>query len=125
MGKARKDAKHGQLTGVYAGLLRRISPRKVGVVLGCGLALLAMVATAVAASRGDGSGAFSVTGALLFPGLESLAARILLSLVDGLVVGYVAGNGLARLRNAIVAAYLRVVWSRYQHHVANDLLDKL
>jgi len=79
----------------------------------------------VAASRGDGSGAFSVSGALLFPGLESLAARILLSLVDGLVVGYVAGNGLARLRNAIVAAYLRVVWSRYQHHVANDLLDKL
>ena len=122
MGKARIAAEDGQLSGVYAGLLRRISPQKVGAVTGCGLALAAALTTAVEASRGAD---VALQGGLLFAGVEGLAARLFLSLLAGLVAGYVVGNGLARLRNAVVAAYLRVVWSRYQHHVANDLLDKL
>ncbi len=124
MGSARKDAEKGQLSGVYAGLLRRMNPRRVGLVTGCLLALAAMVATSLAATGGD-TGAVVTMLARPLQGVESLAARLVLGLVAGLLVGYGVGNGLARLRNVAVAAYLRIVWSRYQHHVANDLLDKL
>jgi len=41
------------------------------------------------------------------------------------VVGLLAGALLAWLRNALVAAYLRFAWSRLQHHVANDVLDRM
>ena len=43
----------------------------------------------------------------------------------GLVSGAGAGVLIAVVRNLLVAVYLRFVWTRLQHHVANDLLDRV
>jgi hypothetical protein len=123
MNNARQVAEQGQLSPGYADLLRRFAPHGYGLFAGAAVATVAAAVQAAAVLAG-GPG-LPLLGATSWSGMDALFGQVLWAAAQGLIAGYVAGNLLARLRNLAVAGYLRVVWSRYQHHVANDILDKL
>ncbi len=39
--------------------------------------------------------------------------------------GFLVGCCAAAVRNAAVGVYLRIIWTRFHHHVANDVLDRM
>jgi chromate transport protein ChrA len=59
------------------------------------------------------------------PGYSVSWGGAVIGVLYGLVLGFLAGFVFAVLRNVAVALYLRFVWTRFQHHVANDLLDRM
>lgn len=112
------ETPEADLPRAAAAIMAHLAPRAFGLASGCVLGLLAMLVTVLVISAGD-SGATSLPGYTLSPG------GVLVAGLYGFVVGLVLGYLLARLRNGLVDLYLRFVWSRSQHHVASDVLDRI
>lgn len=91
--------------GVFENLLSRIAPLKLGVAAG----LVAGVVCGAAGAAG------------LFEPDSSLAVTVVLAAGCGFLMGCLV----AIIRNALVGAHLRIIWTRFHHHVANDVLDRM
>jgi hypothetical protein len=97
-----------------------------GIASGVVLALALAVATVILVWRGGEivGPHLSLLGNYL-PGYTVTWGGAVLGAIYGLLVGFVGGFLFATFRNITVALYLRFIWTRFQHHVANDLLDRL
>jgi len=107
-------------------IIGRLAPRAFGVALGSVSALALFFASIVPALRGEPHLADHI-GLLTqyLYGFRVTVAGALLGAVYGFIIGYLAGNVFARIRNFAVALYLRLIWRRAEHHVASDLLDRI
>lgn len=107
-------------------LIGRLAPNAFGVAAGSVVALALFFATIVPSLRGEPHLAdhIGLLSQYLYGYRVSMGGAVL-SAIYGLVLGYLAGHGFARIRNFGVACYLRFIWRRAEHHAASDLLDRL
>lgn len=115
-----------RLPGRAAAVVGRIAPTAFGIAFGTVLGVALALATAILVLRGGEivGPHLSLLGNYL-PGYSVSWPGAAIGLVEGFVIGFVVGFLFAALRNLWVMLYLRFVWTRFQHHVANDLLDRL
>lgn len=106
--------------------LARIVPRAFGVAVGSVAALGLLVATLVLVVKGG-----EVVGPHLglvgqyVPGYSVTWPGAVVGAAYAFVLGFGFGWAFAVLRNAAVHTYMRFVYTRAEHHVASDLLDRL
>ena len=114
------------LPGRASVVIGRLSPTAFGIAGGTVLGTAIALATAVLVIRGGEvvGPHLSLIGNYL-PGYTVSWLGAALGLLYGLLIGFVGGFAFATLRNLAVVLYLRWIWTRFQHHVANDLLDRL
>lgn len=106
--------------------LSHLVPTAFGIAAGTVIALALALATAVLVWRGGEivGPHLSLLGNYL-PGYSVTWPGVAIGAVYGMFLGFVGGFLFATIRNITVALYLRFIWTRFQHHVANDLLDRL
>jgi hypothetical protein len=120
------DAGGRRLPDQSLAIIGRLAPRAFGVALGSVSALALLFVTIVPALRGEPHLAdhIGLLSQYLY-GFRVTAAGALLAALYGFLLGYLAGNLFARVRNFAVALYLRLIWRRAEQHVASDLLDRI
>lgn len=107
-------------------LLWRLDPHALGVATGTVLGGILLLATAILLIR-DGAPVGPHLGLLgqFLPGYDITWGGAIVGSIYGFGIGYIAAGAFALSRNVVVAAYMRFVWTRLQHHAASDLLDRL
>lgn len=107
-------------------LLARIVPRAFGIAVGSVGALVLFVATvALVVKGGEVVGPHLGLIGQYLPGYSVSLPGAVIGAGYAFVLGFAAGWTFARVRNAALGAYLRLVYTRAEHHVASDLLDRL
>lgn len=126
MSESTPGARRRLLPGRASVVVGRLSPRAFGIAAGTVLGAALALATAILVIRGGEvvGPHLSLLGNYL-PGYAVSWLGVPLGLLYGLLAGFAGGFAFATLRNIAVVLYLRWVWTRFQHHVANDLLDRL
>jgi hypothetical protein len=124
--KTKQVTKRRRLPGRASAVVGRIAPGAFGIATGAVIGVVLALATVVLLLRGGElvGPHLSLLGNYL-PGYSVSWMGVAVGLVEGFVIGFVVGFLFAMLRNLWVMLYLRFVWTRFQHHVANDLLDRL
>ena len=122
----RPEDDKGPLPAVASAALARLVPGAFGVACGTVAGLGVLVATAVLVVRG-GETVGPHLGLLsqYLPGYTVSATGAFVGALWCAALGFVGGYLFAILRNLAVAAWLRYLLSRYEHHVASDLLDRM
>lgn len=107
-------------------LLSRLHPHALGVAAGSLAALALVLATTVLLLRqGDVVGPHLALLGQYLPGYTVSWPGAVVGAIYFFGLGYAFAAAFAILRNIAVAVYLRFAWSRLQHHVASDLLDRM
>ena len=106
-------------------VIGRLSPHAFGIAAGTVLGLAIGFVTIVPALRGELHLAdhIGLLSQYLY-GFSVTPAGALIGTAYGFVIGYVGGALFAAVRNFGMAVYLRILWRRAEHHMANDLLDQ-